>query len=279
MMKQNKFLALKNMIWAVGIAVCLAFVIIGLLFAMFHKYTGGEENFNTSLGAGLSSASEEKTVDLSSDALGSGVSRGELYLLERTDDAGDAYLGTITFLIDSTYIGLRDLNLVGTNQVWATNSGSLKIDSLPSAVIKFPNDGSEISPVSAAMIVKPQVLVIAIGMDGLANVDENTFITNYDNMINDIKSASPDTKVICCGLPSVIAGYSGGDGLNVGRVSDGNDWVQFVCRDTGSYFLNAQEELSESVQLLSRFASANGKTLNRKGLDAFLGYLTTHAIP
>lgn len=267
------------MIWAVGIAVCLAFVIIGLLFAMFHKYAGESENFNPSLGTGLSAPSGQTAVDLTSDALGSGVSRGELYLLERTDDAGDAYLGSVTFLIDSTYIGLRDLSLVGANQVWATTSGSLKMESLPSAVIKFPNDGSEISPVSAAMVSKPEILVIAIGMDGLAAVDENTFISNYDGLINDIKSASPDTKIVCCGLPSVIAGYSGGDGLTVGRVSDGNDWVQFVCRDTGSYFLNAQEELSESVQLLSRFASANGKTLNRKGLDAFLGYLTTHAVP
>ena len=206
---------------------------------MFHRYTPPEKTYDYS----LYSTPETGQVDLSSSALGSGISRGALHLLGETADGGDSYVKRMTFLVDSTYIALRDLGLVDAAQVWGSPTGSLKMDNLPNAVIRYPNDGSEISPVSAAMISKPDILVIAIGEDGLANVDENTFITYYDNLIKEIKSASPDTVVICCSLPSIIPGYNGSDGLTVTRVSDGNDWVQMVCRDTQSYFLNSAEKL------------------------------------
>ncbi len=269
----KKLSTIKNLIWAGGIVICLTFVVIGLLFAMFHRYDMSGEDFNPNIGGATSAP------DLSSSALGSGVARGVLNILERTDDAGEEYVSGLTFLVDSTFIGLRDLGMVGANQVWGSSTGTLRMGNLPTATIRFPNDGSEISPASAAMVIQPDILIIGIGSDGLADVDENTFITNYDNLIKEIKTASPDTIIVCCGLPSVIPGYSGGDGLNMSLVSDGNDWVQFVCRDTGSYFLSVQEELSESVQLLTRFAASNGKSLNRNGLEAFLGYVRTHAVP
>ena len=271
-MKELNFTTLKNMVWAFAIFICIGFVVIGMLFAMFHRYVPPVTVDTGSLGG-------TATEDRSSSALGSGNARGALNILEKTGDGGEEYARSIVYLVDSTFIGLREYELVGKNQVWGTSTSSLKMDSLPTATILFPNDGSEISPVSAAMVTKPDVLVIGIGTDGLTSVSENTFITNYDNLIEEIKAASPGTKIVCCGLPSVIPGYAGSDGLSVGVVSDGNDWIQLVCRDTGSYFLNVQEALSESVQLLNRYAASNGKQLNRSGLDTVLNYVRTHKVP
>ena len=276
-MNQNKITTLKNFIWAGGIVVCLVFVSIGLLLSMFQRFDRQKQNFNPNITG--SSDSRESVQDLSSEALGSGVSRGALHVLEKTRDGGEEYLSGITFLVDSTYMNLRDLNTLAVNQIWTSPTGSLRMVNLPTAVIVYPDDGSQISPASAAMVKKPEILIVAIGMDGLADVDENTFITNYDNLLHEIRSASPETTIICCGLPSVIPGYTGSDGLNLGLVSDGNDWVQFVCRDTGAYFLNVQEALSEGVQLLTRYANSNGKTLNREGLREFLSYVSTHMVP
>ena len=271
-MKELNFTTLKNMVWAFAIFICIGFVAIGMLFAMFHRYIAP-------VVVDTGSMSGAATEDRSSGALGSGNARGALNILEKTADGGEEYASSIVYLVDSTFIGLREYELVNRNQVWGTSTSSLKMDSLPTATIFFPNDGSEISPVSAAMVRKPDVLVIGIGTDGLTSVNENTFITNYDNLIEEIKAASPDTTIVCCGLPSVIPGYTGSDGLSVGVISDGNDWIQLVCRDTGSYFLNVQEALSESVQLLNRYAASNGKQLNRSGLDTFLNYVRTHKVP
>ena len=273
-MKELNFTTLKNLFWALAIAICIGFVAIGMLFAMFHRYTAP-----VSVNTGSITDTTTVKEDRSSGALGSGNARGALNILAETGDGGEEYADSLIYLVDSTFIGLREYDLVKANQVWGTATSSLKMDSLPTATIRFPNDGSEISPVSAAMVTRPAVLVIGIGTDGLTSVDENTFITNYDNLITEIKSASPNTTVVCCGLPSVIPGYTGSDGLSVGVISDGNDWVQLVCRDTGSYFLNVQEALSESVQLLNRYAASNGKQLNRAGLGVFLDYVRTHKVP
>lgn len=262
---------LNSLLWSIGIVVCIGAVAVGLLIAVFQRNRGTAIPFTPV----IESADSGKSAELYDN----NISHGVLYTLEATEDAGDSYLESIVFLTDSTFIGLRDMQLIGETQVWASATGSLPMSKLNKMNIKFPNDGSEISPSSAAMVAKPEILLIGIGMDGLAKIDKDSFISNYEMLINSIKSASPDTKIICCGLTSVIPGYTGGDGLNMSLVSDGNDWVQIVCRDTASYYLDIGEEICESVQLLSRFAQSNGKTLNRSGLQEFLMYVKGHAIP
>ena len=37
-MKELNFTTLKNMVWAFAIFICIGFVAIGMLFAMFHRY-------------------------------------------------------------------------------------------------------------------------------------------------------------------------------------------------------------------------------------------------
>ena len=42
-MKQNRITTLKNMVWAFGIVICLLFIGVGMIFAMFHRYTPPEK--------------------------------------------------------------------------------------------------------------------------------------------------------------------------------------------------------------------------------------------
>ena len=279
----DRLTTIKNIIWVVLMAVCIFAVIGGILFTMFQKYSGDKSDFTLTIGKKSDSEmalGDDDIIGVSSDS--SGNQRGELKTLSSLGAAANEnYLSddSIKFLIDSTFIGLRSKSLVGTNQVWGTQSGSLPIGTVNEAVIKFPNDGSEISPVDAAMITKPRVLYIGIGTDGLTNVDKDTFINNYDTLINNIKSASPDTIIVCMGLCSVTEDYSGPDGLSITIMSDGNDWVQLVCRDTGAYYLDVSENLGDgSGGLRSSYTEANGKSLNTSGLGIVLQYIRDHGV-
>ena len=271
-MQNDNLTVVKNFLWLLCIIVSLGALVVGVFFAMFHRYSGGEE---TSLAVDISHSDSSNLVQIGT---GNGIARGVLNTLEETEDAGEEYLDKITFLIDSTFLNLRDLQLVNTSKVWATTTGSLPIGSASECQIVY-SDGSVITPANAAMLSKPEILMIGIGMDGLGKVDEEEFIAQYDTLISNIRAASPDTKIVCISLTSVIPGYSMNDGLTVTSVSDGNDWIQLVCRDTGAYFLNVSEEINESVQLLSRFAASNGKSLNRLGIQELLEYIRIHAVP
>lgn len=273
----DRLTTVKNIIWAVATGICILAVTVGLISAMTRRYDGEKPEMTLDLGSSSMQAfSEDDGVIMSTDQ-SAGIQRGELHQLQPTPDAGDGYQNSLTFLVDSTFVGLRSKQLVEANQVWATSSGSMPIGKLDSSNILFPNDGSEISPQNAAMISKPKILVIGIGTDGLADVDQNTFVAVYDKLIENILSASPDTQIICMGLCSVTEDYNGKD-LSVNIMSDGNDWVKLVCRDTGAWYADVAENLGDgSGGLRASYAEANGKSLSGDGLQLVLEYLRTHA--
>ena len=273
----DRLTTVKNIIWAVATGICILAVTVGLISAITRRYDGEKPEMTLDLGSSSMQASSEDDGVIMSTDQSAGIQRGELHQLQPTPDAGDGYQNSLTFLVDSTFVGLRTKQLVEANQVWATSSGSMPIGKLDSSNILYPNDGSEISPQNAAMVSKPKILVIGIGTDGLADVDQNTFVAVYDKLIENILSASPDTQIICMGLCSVTEDYNGKD-LSVNIMSDGNDWVKLVCRDTGAWYADVAENLGDgSGGLRASYAEANGKSLSGDGLQLVLEYLRTHA--
>lgn len=264
--------SIKNIIWAACIVVCLAAVGIGLIIASFNRYRSVvKEDYAINLGSTIQSGNDVIQHDTDDRT-------GSLRILPETPDAGDGYVSTLTFLCDSSFIGLRDLGIVSASQVWGSSSGALSMDVLTAEKIKFPNDGSEILPANAAMVSRPGILMILIGMDGLTRVSENAFKANYESLISDIKSSSPETKIVCCSLCSISETYSANDGYSAELVAGANEWVQYVCKVTGCYYLDVAASISESAQMLTRFAASNGRSVNRLGLQTAIEYIRTHAL-
>ncbi|MDO4982637.1 MAG: SGNH/GDSL hydrolase family protein [Eubacteriales bacterium] len=270
--------ALKNVIWAMSIIVCLIAVIVGLLIASVNRYNGS--GFDKEVDLHMKNSSASGVVQLTAGDMPDGAS---LKSLGETADAGMEYIDKLTFLCDSSVIGMRDYGLLSggkdTYQVWGTNSGTLKISEITSTDIKYPSDGSLISIADSAMIAKPPILVICVGQDGLAGSDENNFKTNYTMLINSIMSGSPDTQIICCSISSVTENYTGPDGLTAELIRSANKWIEEVCMSTGVYYCNAAHSVDNGYGYVhGTFLSTNGKTLNSTGISEFISYLRTHAL-
>lgn len=273
----GKWTEIKNAGWVLCIGICLLAVAVGLIIASVNRYSGDSFSGSAELSAESVKDSENVTE------LTQGTGGGTLLTLPETSDAGQEYIDKLTFLCDSSFIGVRDYGLLsggtGTYQVWGTSSGSLRVSDLLTATIVYPSDKSEIAIADAAMIAKPPVLVIVVGQDGLNGVDENSFKACYTGMITSIKSASPDTKIICCSISSVGPNYTGADGLSTIIVSDANDWIREVCESTGVYFTDSAKAVGDGTgAVLSSYLSSNGKTLNSSGITEILNHLRTHAL-
>ena len=275
----GKWTSLKNLGWAIGIVVCLVALLVGLVIASVNRYSGDSFSSNTELAA--------ENVDGSGSVTeltpGTSGGTGTLLTLPETNDAGQEYIDKLTFLCDSSFIGVRDYGLLaggtGTYQVWGTDTGSLRVSDLATGTIVYPSDGSSITIADAAMIAKPAILVVCVGQDGLNAVDETAFKASYAAMITGIQSASPDTKIICCSISSVIANYTGSDGLTTIMISDANDWIREVCEATGVYFTDSGKAVGDGTgAVLTSYLSTNGKTLNSSGINEVLSYLRTHAL-
>lgn len=273
----GKWTEIKNAGWVLCIGICLLAVAVGLIIASVNRYSGDSFSGSAELSAESVKDSENVTE------LTQGTGGGTLLTLPETTDAGQEYIDKLTFLCDSSFIGVRDYGLLsggtGTYQVWGTSSGSLRVSDLLTATIVYPSDKSEIAIADAAMIAKPPVLVIVVGQDGLNGVDENSFKACYTGMITSIKSASPDTKIICCSISSVGPNYTGADGLSTIIVSDANDWIRELCESTGVYFTDSAKAVGDGTgAVLSSYLSSNGKTLNSSGITEILNHLRTHAL-
>ena len=276
---RGRLTAIKNIAWALAIVLCLLAVFIGLLFAAFTRNSGEQVRGGVKLGVRTTTG----TTVSESATRPPQQSDGTLKTLPETEDAGQAYIDSLTFLCDSTTFGLKNYGLLSdgetTTQVWATPSGVLAVADIGESKIVFPNDGSIVTAANAAMVLQPKVLVISLGNDGIANIDRFDFIGYYETLIRSIWNTSPNTWILCLPLTSVTIDYSSTDGLTAARCNEANEWIQAACADTGAIYCDAVSTVQDvSGTLLQEYASADGRTLNSSGLAKILQYLRTHAV-
>ena len=260
----GKLTGLKDTLWAIGIGICLVAVLFGLIFAMAHGYGGSSENIK-----------DEGTAQQAP------LAPGELNELKETKNAGQDYLASLTFICDSTMIGMRDYGMLSggsaNTQVWGSTAGTIPIESLSSCVIKYPADGSEISAATAAMIAQPKLLVLCVGNDGLASASEEAFRAAYKGLIDSIRSASPDTKIIVCSLLPVTENYTGADGLTNVAVAQVTTWLKQVCTEASVYYADISS-VTLNGSLASEYSTGDGHALSSAGCSKVLEYLSTHAV-
>ncbi len=277
---RGRLTAIKNIAWALAIILCLLAVFIGLLFSAFTRNSGEQFRGGVQLGVKTSSTGDVSEESATRPPL---TGDGTLRTLPETEDAGQEYIDSLTFLCDSTMIGLRDYGILSggeaTSQVWATPSGVLAITDIAESRIVFPNDGSIITAANAAMILQPKILVISVGNDGIANADQYDYIDKYETLIESIQKASPQTWILCVPPTSVTAAYAQNAGMALTVSNSAREWLQTICTDTGVYYCDACSAIQDvSGILLQEFASADGLTLNSSGLNQILQYLRYHAV-
>lgn len=256
---------LKNIIWAFSIVICLAALVVGFFFSAFTKYELPDE--------GQVQMEEESPQ----------MATGTLNKLEETADGGQSYLDSLTFLCDSTLIGIRDYGLLSggtaTNQVWGSPAGNIPVTDMADPRLRMP-DGTEMSASDAVAANKPFILVISLGMDSLQRLERTEFEANYSSLVTTIQAKSPSTRIVLCGLTSITSAYSGADGLTVEMVNTAEGWIQNVCRATGVYYADVTDPIKDtSGTLLSDYAGVNNKALNTAGISKVLEYLRCHMVP
>ena len=264
---------IKDLLWAAAIGLALLFLFIGLIAASFTSYHGDRTRQIMNL---RGEKQEETAPEPSAAAKSTGLQPdGTLHPLAETKDAGESYLDSLCFLCDSSFSSLRSAALTKA-AVWSSETGSLSMD-VDSWKIRYPGDGSSVSPASAAMIAKPAVLILAVGSDGVADMTKDSFVENYTTLIRGIAKVSPDTRMVCLSLCSVSAAYAGED-LNKDKVDEINGWIRAVCIETGAYYGDLSAVLCKDGYLRDEYADGSGRALNASGLGEVLSYLRTHSL-
>lgn len=206
-------------------------------------------------------------------------------ILGETEDAGDEYISRLTFLGDSTTYGLKAYKMLengkNTKQVWTSKSASLSLNNILEKTIVYPETGKEMTISEAAAEAKPEYLVITLGVEGVTFLDEENFKTQYTGLIDAVKNASPDTKIILQSIFPVNSEiFSNKNKLCNDLIDKANMWVLEIAESTGVSYLDTATVLKdENGGLNTKYDNGgNGINLNDTGFTVVLNYIKTHAL-
>jgi len=268
----------KNLIWATAILICLLALLLGLVFSMSRKSQGERADGTIVLGQ----------IDRSKTAADVGVagldspSVKTLIPLPENSKGNLESVFAMTFLCDKTIMGLRNYATQYadglTAQIWTDNGGGLRAKDAAESPIVFV-DGSLIRAADAAMVTRPKTMVLYLGGDGLAETTQQEFIDGYTRLIESIRSASPNTKIIVCSIGSISSNYQGGDGLTTQLIASANAWIRQICVDTGAYYADIASIVNDQYGYLSdTFLTPDGRSIAAAGIALIVDYFRFHYI-
>ncbi len=200
-----------------------------------------------------------------------------------TADAGREYLDKIVFLGDSTTYGFIPYYNAGytalpkPEQVWTPKVGYLTLPYYKSAKVYLRAIGEEYSIADAAALVKPELMVITLGIDGIALVGKDDFIAVYKQLIGEIQAAIPNTKIILNSIYPVADSYKYQGDINNGKINNANGWIESIAVELGLPFLYSWEALAVNGKLPESAHNGDGLHLTGESLTKIAEYIRTHA--
>lgn len=276
------------LVWAVAIVACLLVVLFSLLFASLTAGSGVDITTAPPSAEGESPAPDGPSAPAqegdtpASAAPGPEIDTSSAALLGETEDAGQAYIDRLTFLGDSTTNGLKEYGVLSggtaTTQVWTPASGTLTLYLWNAASIVYPETGAEMTIADAVETKKPEYLVITLGVNGVAELEEDAFKIYYTDIINSVKEASPSTRIICNSIYPVENDYEHIDQISNEKINTANGWILDVAEATGTRYAESCSVLKAADgSLREELGNGDGLHLNADGYNAVLEYLRTHA--
>ena len=204
-------------------------------------------------------------------------------VLGQTADMGQDYIDSIIFLGDSTtYHMINRAVLSGgkdTKQVWSGALGTLTLDgNIHKTTIVYPETDTEMTVAEAAAQEKPKYMVITLGVNGVAYATETQFTAYYGKLIDAIKQASPDTKIILQSVFPVSAAYDqkGGKLCNA-NIDIANGWIMQLAANKGCKYLDTASVLkNDEGTMIALYDAGDGIHMTADGYKAILQYIRTH---
>ena len=204
-------------------------------------------------------------------------------LLPLTADAGREYIDNITFICDSPYYALKVFEMLSggydTTQIWTGPEGTMTLGYLDGFEILDPFDNALRTIPEAVALHRPPVIMITLGINGVALWDEAEFKEAYVDLINVIKAASPDTVILTQSILPISPDYVNWGMFTNAKITAANAWILSVAEQCGVHYLDTYSALAgEDGNIRPEYVQIDGLHIRPEGLEAALGYIRTHAL-
>jgi len=211
-------------------------------------------------------------------------------ILSGTEDLGAEYLDSFVFFGESPTYHLKSRGVLRggkeTTQVWGTDNGTAMLDpTIASLRIRYPETGELLTVSEAVAKKRPARMLLCFGLNGAVQFKKrggDYFKDCYRLLVNEIKAASPQTKIVIASCFPVaenmdMSRYSVTlDELNK-IIDEINGWAFELCEEEDLSYLAVNEVLKdERGRLKTEYQNGDGHHLTREAYLEILKYLRTH---
>ena len=206
--------------------------------------------------------------------------------LGETPDAGREYLDKLYFLGDSTTYWMGQFYaygyseyLIPASHIWTGPTGTMTLAYYAAIPIVYET-GEQVTLREAVELAKPEYLVITLGVNGVGFMNEEWFVRVYTEIIELVKEASPETKIICNSIYPICTFYPYYAEVNNDKIRAANGWIEQIAADTGTRFINSYESVVDEEGNLPVNIALNdgmGLHMNGEGFKKVMYYFRTHA--
>ena len=210
------------------------------------------------------------------------VNYGSPALLPPSEDRGQEYVDRITFICDSpTYWMWPNELLSGgkdSKQIWTGPEGTMTLAYQSTYHILDPFDKKQRPIRDVVALHKPDILIIALGINGISFMDEEYFSKEYRDLVTDIQTISPDTILILQSIYPITHRYKHYGNITNAMITEGNSWIMKIAEETDcSYLDTISVLLNDEGNAKDELMRKDGLHPNVKGLTIILDYIRTHA--
>lgn len=203
-------------------------------------------------------------------------------LLPLSEDMGQDYIDRITFICDSPTYWLWPHELLSggkdSKQIWTGPEGTMTLAYQSTYEILDPFD-RKLRPIRDVVALhKPDILIIALGINGISFMDEEYFTQEYRDLVTDIQEISPATILILQSIYPITHQYKHYGSITNSMITKGNSWIMKIAEKTGcSYLDTISVLLNEEGNAKDELMLNDGLHPNVEGLTIILDYIRTHA--
>lgn len=192
---------------------------------------------------------------------------------------GDSYLKKFLFLGDSRTVAMAHYGFVEEEQILAIDG--LSHVNAQTTLFEDAETGKSITMEKKVRQEQPEYILVSFGVNGVAYLDEESFMEEYESMIAMLKNASPDSKIILHSILPVSSIMEEEDPrLNNKAIDNYNTLLFELAERTHIYFLNTAEALKdEDGMLKDEYDSGDGLHYTQSAYEVIFDYLKSHPVP
>lgn len=199
--------------------------------------------------------------------------------LSETNYVSDDYFDNTLFLGDSRTVALQAKGFILEQNTFAVNG----ISHVAFLTQQFTDSVTGVTGDIFSIVKerKPDKIYVALGVNGVAFIDKDTFLRRYEDLIDGLMAASPESKIIIqCILPVNEQNYTGGNpNLNNKNIDAMNTELLNLAESKGIFYLDISGLIKDGNNSLAEvYDSGDGLHFSFTGYSTIYDGICRHGV-